>query len=290
MARPFDLEQLNTLILVSEMGSISAAAPRLGRSQSAVSEQVKKLEEMCGLSLFIRSKNGVKLTPAGERLVNYGRQLLALSDAAHRDLQGLQLEGDLRLAITDYFRPRTLPSILRRVRDNFPRLRLHVSVRKSALIEHDASDGEFDIGLSMTILDTDAKRREAAHQAILRTEPLSWVAHKSFSLSENGVLPLVVMPDSCSLHQFTVRQLDQGGIRYSVMHTASGIAGLQLALDAGLGVTCLNASAIPEDAQLFTTTPALPRLPQVAFTLVPPRNGEAKIVSQVRDLLIEQMR
>lgn len=289
MTRPFDLEQLNTLILVSEMGSISAAAPRLGRSQSAVSEQVKKLEEICGLSLFIRSKNGVKLTPAGERLADYGRQLLALSDAAHRDLQGLQLEGDLRLAITDYFRPRTLPNILRRVRDNFPRLRLHVSVRKSALIEHDASDGEFDIGLSMTILDTDAKRREVAQQAILRTEPLSWVAHKSFSLSENGMLPIVVMPDSCSLHQFTVRQLDQSGIRYSVMHTASGIAGLQLALDAGLGVTCLNDSAIPEDAQPFTI-PALPKLPQVAFTLVPPRNGEAKIVSQVRDLLIEQMR
>ncbi|GAN79547.1 LysR family transcriptional regulator [Acidocella aminolytica] len=289
MARPFDLELLNTLIAVSEAGSISTAAPRLGRSQSAISEQIKKLEEMCGLSLFIRGKNGVKLTPAGERLAEHGRRLLALSDAAHRDLHGLQLEGDLRFAITDYFRPLALPRILRRIRDQFPRLRLHVSIRKSALIEHEDSTEDFDIGLSMTILDTEARRKEAARRIILRTEPLSWVAHKAFRLPNDGVLPLVVMPDSCSLHRFTVRRLDQSGVQYSVMHSASGIAGLQLALAAGLGVTCLNASAIPEDAEPYGGS-TLPALPQVAFTLAPPRNGEADVVSGVRKLLIEQMR
>ena len=119
MARHFDLDLLNTLLVIAETGSLSAAAPQLCRSQSAVSEQVRKLEEMCGLPLLVRGKTGASLTPAGDRLADHARELLARSDAAYRDMQGVQLAGDLRLAITDYFRPRALPSILRRVRDRF---------------------------------------------------------------------------------------------------------------------------------------------------------------------------
>ncbi len=96
---------------------------------------------------------GVSLTPAGERLLVHARQMLAMSDAAYRDMQGTQLTGDLHLAITDYFRPRALPGIIKRVRDQFPRLHLHVSVRKSAAIEAQAGNSDYDIGLSMTILD-----------------------------------------------------------------------------------------------------------------------------------------
>src|ERR1700727_3855180 len=145
MARHFDLELLNTLLVVTETGSLSAAAPKLCRSQSAISEQVRKLEEMCGLPLLVRGKTGASLTPAGERLVDHARELLARSDAAYRDMQGVQLAGDLRLAITDYFRPRALPGILRRGRDPFSPPHPHVSIRQSALIAEEAEAvGDFD--------------------------------------------------------------------------------------------------------------------------------------------------
>ncbi len=290
MARHFDLDLLNTLLVIAETGSLSAAAPQLCRSQSAVSEQVRKLEEMCGLPLLVRGKTGASLTPAGDRLADHARELLARSDAAYRDMQGVQLAGDLRLAITDYFRPRALPSILRRVRDQFPRLHLHVSIRKSALIEEEAAEsGDFDIGLSMAILDRGrARNRNAGPHAGLRRERLTWVADKSFVMPEDGVLPLVVLPDTCSLQRFIVAKLNAHRVPFKIAHSASGVGGLHLALAAGLGVTCLNASSVPEDAVAFTGIRRLPPLPEVEFRLVPPRAGETAVVSEVRDMLAEQ--
>jgi DNA-binding transcriptional LysR family regulator len=290
MARHFDLELLNTLLVIAESGSLSAAAPKLCRSQSAVSEQVRKLEEMCGLPLLVRGKTGASLTPAGERLVDHARELLARSDAAYRDMQGVQLAGDLRLAITDYFRPSALPGILRRVRDQFPRLHLHVSIRKSALIEEEAAGlGDFDIGLSMTILDKGrARNRAAGPHTRLRRERLIWVADKSFAKPEDGVLPLVVLPDTCSLQRFVVAKLNAHRVPFKIAHSASGVGGLHLALAAGLGVTCLNTSSIPESAVAFTGIPRLPPLPEVEFRLVPPRAGETAVISEVRDMLAEQ--
>jgi DNA-binding transcriptional LysR family regulator len=291
MPRLFDLDLLNTLVVIADAGSLSAAAPRLCRSQSAVSEQVRKLEQVCGLTLLVRGKTGASLTPAGERLVGHARRLLALNDAAYRDMQGVQLAGDLRLAITDYFRPRALPGILKRVRDEFPRLHLHVSIRKSALIEEEAAGGDFDIGLSMTVLDKDSLHDEATGQRIrLRREPLSWIADRSFVLPDGGVLPLVVLPDTCSLQRFVVRTLEKNRLPYFLAHSASGVGGLHLALSAGLGVSCLNASAMPDGAIPYVGNPRLPKLPDVEFSLVPPRPGEQAVVSQVREMLAAQLR
>lgn len=293
MPRILDLELLHTLVVVSQAGSLSAAAPRLYRSQSAISEQVRKLEQVCGVALLVRGKTGVSLTPAGERLVGHAHKLLSLSDAAWRDMQGAQLTGDLRLAITDYFRPHALPLIIRRIREQFPQLRLHVSVRKSAWIEEEANAASFDIGVSMVILHKDHARSSANPERIpLRREPLHWIADKSFAPAvAGGTLPLIVLPDSCSLQRFAVHTLDAHGIAYNIEHTASDISGLHLALAAGLGVACLNASAVPPTAAALDAQASLllPALPEVEFSLAPARAGEPAFVSHVRDMLAEQM-
>ncbi|WP_417805976.1 LysR family transcriptional regulator [Thalassospira lucentensis] len=289
MARLFDLDLLRALVVIAETGSLSAAAPRLNRSQSAVSEQVRKLEDMCGVTLFDRGKTGAKLTPAGERLVGHAHELLALSDAALRDMQNAQLAGNLHLAITDYFRPTALPALLRRMRDQFPKLHLHVSIRKSAAIDEAAAE-EFDIGLSMTILDpTTTPTAKSSRHIHLRQEPLVWVADKSFSIPDSGTIPLVVLPDTCSLQRFIVKALKSHGTSYEIAHSASGIGGLHMAVEAGLGVTCLNASAIPPNAVTLNALPDLPPMPDVAFRLVGPRVGEPAHISDVRNMLVDHL-
>jgi len=287
----FDLDQLHTLVTVAEVGSLSAAAPRLARSQSALSEQIRKLEEVCRTALFVRAKSGVSLTPAGKRLLDHARRLLALNDAAFQDMQGVLLAGDLHLAITDYFRPTALPGILKRLREQYPRLHLHVSIRKSALIEQDAVGGDFDIGLSMHILDHAAPRRASADGRIpLRREQLAWVADRGFAMPASRVVPLVVMPDSCSLQRFILKILKRGRAPYSIAHSASGIGGLHLALSAGLGVSCLNDSAMLPGLSTVGREAGLPALPEVEFSLLPPRPGERSIVAEVRRLLADQLR
>src|SRR6185503_6955894 len=122
----FDLEQLRTFVAVVEAGSLTAAAPQVFLSQSAVSEQMRKLEERAGQSLLTRSKVGVAPTVAGTRLLAHAQRLLALADEALRDLRGEPLQGELRLAVTDYFRPGELARLLGRLGERYPQVRLHV--------------------------------------------------------------------------------------------------------------------------------------------------------------------
>ncbi|WP_193316715.1 LysR family transcriptional regulator [Janthinobacterium rivuli] len=292
--RRFDLELLHTLATVAEARSLSAAAVRLSRSQSAVSEQIRKLEESCGLTLFLRGKNGTTLTPVGERLLGHARGILSLSDAAYLDMQGISLAGELRLAITDYFEPAGLATILKRLHDQYPALRLHVSVRKSVQIEQESGSGEFDIGLSMRIVGQpmiDSARRDSSYKCIpIRRERLAWVAAPSFALREPEPLPLIALPDTCSLQRYMLAKLRDSSVTHFVAHSTSGVGGLQSALSAGLGVACLNASAVPANVTTFRGRKELPIMPDVEFNLLVPQVFKTAFAAEAAELLAEQFR
>ncbi|CAG9261653.1 LysR family transcriptional regulator [Paraburkholderia caribensis] len=290
MHRVLDLDLLRTLVVVAESGSISAAASRLYRSQSAISDRVRKLELNCGLSLLARGKSGATLTPAGERLIVNARKMLALSDVVLRDLHAEQVRSELRFAVTKYFRPLALPGIITYLEEHFPQLRLRLCVQDSASIECETHSGNFDIGLSMAVLHngyvTNLARGERRK---LQRESMHWVANRSFSLSQGEPLPLIVLPETCSLQRFIGRVLDEHRIAYSIAHIATDIGGLHLALAAGLGVACLNASAIPPIAAPLDCKLPLPSLPDVEFGLVPARRGEPSFVSEVRHALARRL-
>jgi DNA-binding transcriptional LysR family regulator len=275
--QPLDLEQLRTFVAVVEAGSLTAAAPQVFLSQSAVSEQMRKLEERAAQSLLTRSKAGVAPTAAGTRLLAHARRLLALSDEALRDIRGETLQGELRLAVTDYFRPGDLTRLLSRLGESYPQVRLHVSVLKSGAIEAGYARGEFDVA---------AARPDAP---VLRRESLAWMGAAGLRVARGEPLRLLVLPDTCSLHQFTVQLLQKRRVSYSVAHVASGVAGLQSALAAGLGVACLNESALCEGVARLPSPHGLPALPRVAFHFLPARRGESGFVARARDLLASHL-
>ena len=177
-----------------------------------------------------------------------------------------------RLVITDYFLPSSIADRLKKLRVRYPHLRLHVSVRKSMQIESGADSGDFDIGLSMRILDG----RSLPEGLPVRREALRWVSVAGFEVEreENTPLPLLVLPQGCSLQRLARETLEAHEVPYVVAHSASGVAGLQSALLAGLGVACLNASAVPMGAKVCQSAQHLPGLPDVEFSLLPPRPGE----------------
>ncbi|WP_432258248.1 LysR family transcriptional regulator [Cupriavidus sp. TMH.W2] len=288
--RGFETDQLRTFVTVADSGSLSAAAPRLFLSQSSVSEQLRKLEERAGVPLLTRGRHGALPTPAGQRLLEHARRILALNELALQELRGHALEGELRLAVTDYFRPGEIAGMLRGLRERYPYLRLHVTVMKSAAIDAAAEMDTFDIGLSMRLPGT---RGQGMRGTVLRREPLAWVAAPAEADSLPATLPLVLLPDTCSLHQYVVQLLLRKRLPFEIAHSASGVAGLHLALAAGLGMSCLNASAIgPGVAPLDAATIArlgLPRLPEAEFFLLPARRGESAFVAEARDALAGQL-
>lgn len=280
---------------VAESGSLSAAAPRLFLSQSSVSEQLKKLEERAGVPLLTRGKKGAATTPAGARLLDYARRILLLNEQAMAELRGQTLDGELRLAVTDYFRPGEIAGMLRRLRDRYPYLKLHVTVMKSAAIEAASDLDAFDIGLSMRLVGARGAEKSGAATrggTVLRREALAWVAAPEISELPQPTLPLVLLPDTCSMHQFVVQLLMRRRREFEIAHSASGVAGLHLALAAGLGVSCLNASAIgPGVVPLDASGVAgwkLPVLPSAEFYLLGARRGESEFIGQARQALTEQ--
>ena len=284
--RGFDLAQLRTFVAVAESGSVSAGAQRVFLSQSSVSEQLKKLEERAGLPLFVRSKQGVNATAAGSRLLDHARRIIAMSEAAFEDLQGRSLDGELRIAITDYYRPHDIARILKAFSEQHPRLKLHVTVLPSAVIDSQVDDhASFDIGLSLRLVTGkphSGGRRAGAASIVVRREKLLWVS--AADAAQRPVTPyqLVLLPSSCQLQRFVVKLLDEHKMPYLISHSASGVAGLQLALKAGLGISCLNESSIGGGLLACAANIGLPALPAVEFHLLPGRPGESEHVSNAR--------
>lgn len=283
----FDLEQLRTLVAVADAGSLTAAAPRVYLSQSSVSEQIRKLEERAGQSLLTRSKAGVAPTDAGLRLLGHARRILAMSDEAFRDLRGETLQGELRLAVTDYFRPGDLTRLLGRLGERYPQVRLHVTILKSDALRAAYAHGDFDVGLAMNIAGANAAASGSG--AVLRRESLAWLGAAGLRVVRGEPVRLLALPDTCSLHQFTVSLLRRRRVPYVLAHVASGVAGLQSALAAGLGVACLNESAIGEGIARLAPPHGLPALPRVAFQWLPARRGETAFVTRAREMLSLQL-
>lgn len=270
-----------------DAGSLTAAAPKVFLSQSSVSEQMRKLEDKAGQPLLVRGKTGVRATPAGQRLLAHARTILALSDEAYRDLRGVALRGELRLCITDYFRPGDVARLLRRLSEQYPQVRLHVTIMKSGAIEAAYERGEIDVGISMVIQERGAARGRA-NGALLRREPLLWMAAEGATPPLAEPLPLLALPETCALRQYVERLLARRSLPYVVSHEASGVAGLQLAVAAGLGVACLNESALGAGMARLQA-PGLPALPSVEFRLLAARPGESEFVGLAREAIVKAM-
>jgi DNA-binding transcriptional LysR family regulator len=255
-----------------------------------VSEQLKKLEERAGQPLFVRSKQGVSATPAGSRLLEHARRIIAMSEAAFEDLQGRSLDGELRIAITDYYRPHDIARILKTFSEQHPRLKLHVTVLPSAVIDSSAGDdASFDIGLSLRLVTGNTRAsggRSSAQSTVVRREKLLWASASDASPRPVAPYQLVLLPSSCQLQRFVVKLLDENKVPYVVSHSASGVAGLQLALKAGLGISCLNESSIGAGVVACPPGIGLPALPAVEFHLLPGRIGESERVTNARTALM----
>jgi len=267
MMNKFDLEHLQSFVTAVEAGSITAAAPLRCISQSALSEQLRKLEMRTGQTLLIRAKSGVVPTLAGERLLTHARSLLEMADSAWQDLQGISLSGEVSIGITDYCRPDTTIDIMARLSRLYPHLRLRTRGGTSADIFAAWQRGELDLAIVMMIAGSGIHTNTGRAEVLFR-EPLQWVRGVDGAQKDTSApVSLALLSESCTLHRMACQTLKNHHRHYAIRHIASGVRGLQEAVTAGLGISCLNLSSMNPTNMSSPIELALPGLPEAEFVL-----------------------
>ena len=252
---------IRAFVTVADCGGFTAASQRLGRGQSAVSLQIKRLEEQLGVQLLDRRTRQVGLTPAGERLIERARKLLALQRELVLSASSPEVTGAVRLGVPEDFASTHLPGLLADFVRTHPRISLEVTCELTLPILERFDAGQLDLVLF--------KRRPGAGdgETVLH-EKLAWAAARNFSLSAaDGPVPLVCAPRPCVLRAFATERLDQEGREWRIAFSSGSLAGNLAALRAGLGIAPLPNEMVPADLAIVER-PGLPTLPEIETAML----------------------
>lgn len=261
----FDLDVLRSFVAGVDLGSFGRAADRLGRSTSAVSAQLKKLEEQAGVPLLRKEGRGLALTEAGETMLAYARRLLTLNDQASRAVRGAELEGRVRLGLQEDFGETLLPQVLGQFARAHPKVRIEARVARNADLLERIALAQLDLALAW---DHDAR---LPHAERLLELPMCWIgpaAPGASVFTDDGDVPLVAFEAPCLFRDCATEALDRANLSWRAAFTSPSLAGLWAAATAGLGVAVRTPLGLP--ATVRTLAPGeqgLPALPSISLSL-----------------------
>ncbi|MCK4866741.1 MAG: LysR family transcriptional regulator [Alphaproteobacteria bacterium] len=250
-------ELLRALVAVADAGGVTRAAEGLGRTQPAVSLQIKRLEEMVGQVLFDRANRAFGLTPAGETLTGYARRILLLHDEAVARVMRPEPVGAVRVGLPNDFAVTLLPGILGGFAAEFPEVSLEVGCALSHSLLDALGEGDRDMVVAMT--------GGEGHPAAARmwSERLVWCGIEGAGADGGGPVPLIAYPEGCTYRKRMIDALERSGRAWRVVYKSPSLAGLTAAVQAGLGVTALSERTAPP--ALKRRTAGLPPLADVSI-------------------------
>ncbi len=247
---------LRTFVAIAETASFSRAARQVFRTTSAVSMQIKKLEEMLGQPLFLREARRVTLTPAGETLLRYSRRLLKLNDEAVSEFLKPSLAGTVRFGTPDDIGTRILPGVLADFARSYPAVEVDVVVSSSQTLLKRLDDGELDLVL-ITAGSADDK---TADGTVVHTEPLVWAERDGGTALERHPLPIAFASPGCAWRSTALAALDRAGLTYRIAYTSEHCAGQQAAMEADLAIAPFPLGLIRKPIRQVATSAGLPSL------------------------------
>lgn len=255
-----DPDLLRTFLAFAETGSLTRAAEIVGRSPSAVTTQMQRLEAAVGDTLMEAAGRGRMLSPAGEALAVHARRILA----AHRDallsLKGARAAGRVALGCTQDFTESGLPSILRLFAETHPRLKLDLRIGRSAELGGAFERSELDLALVMRNVPS------ADDHTVLR-EPMVWLGRQGCIDGPDGEVPLALLDAPCGFRQAAIAALEGAGRRHRIAATSASLSGLAAAVKAGIAVTARTGRMAGESIPRLDRKTLLPSLPTAEFSL-----------------------
>jgi len=282
----FDLDVMRTFVTGIELGSFAKAADRLGRSTSAVSAQLKKLEDQVGSPILRKSGRGMLPTAAGETLLAYGRRLLELNDEAAAAVRGVDLEGWIRLGLPEDFGERILTDVLGRFARAHPRVRIEAKIARNAALLDLMTAGQLDLALTWD------GGTSTPHSESLRSYAMHWIGAADPQLQTgygtNEPLPLIAFEAPCLMRSCATSALDHANIPWRLSFTSPSLSGIWAAVAAGLGVTVRTAVGMPRHLRIIDS-PTLPALPMLGLSLHRLEAEPELAVQRLREIIVETL-
>lgn len=276
-----EIISIQAFMLVVETGSFTKAAKKIGRTQSAVSQQILKLEEQLGKELFNRGK-ALELTPDGELFLSYARQIFALHQEALDCFKEPDLEGEVRFGIPEDFATTLLSNVLADFSRSHPRILLNIECDLTMNLFNRFTLKEFDLVL------VKMNQPEGFPNGVnVWTEPLEWVGDPGLIESEKH-LPLVLAPQPCVYRKSALACLDAYGRKWRMVFLSPSYAGVIAAVKAGLGITVLPRTMIPAFLHPLDNG-TLPSLERIHVSLLKHRADNAA-VNSFEKFVIRQLR
>lgn len=277
-----DMDVLRTFVTGVGFGSFAKAADRLGRSPSAVSLQLRKLEEQAGQTLFQKQGRGLALTEAGDVMLGYARRILELNDEARSAMSGLSaMQGWVRIGLPQDFAETWFPDLLGRFARAHPKVRVEARVDRGSALAQAAERGDLDLALTWG-------RMGNADAEIVATRPVVWIGQPGFRRDDNAPLPLIAFDSPCAFRTAGLEALDREKIAWRHVFASPSLGGLWAAVTAGLGVTLRTAEGLPPHLRpLDPATSGLPALGTIELALHRSGHDQSPAVTQLQGLLIE---
>ncbi|MBN0044459.1 LysR family transcriptional regulator [Streptomyces actuosus] len=257
----YDPSQLRTFLAVAQTLSFTQAARRLGLRQSTVSQQVRRLEEATGRTLFSRDTHSVELTEDGEAMLGFARRILEVHEQAAAFFTGTRLRGRLRFGASEDFVLTRLPEILEGFRHDHPEVDLELTVELSGTLHEQLAAGRLDLVL--------AKRRpQDPPGELVWHDDLVWIGGQRLRLEPDRPVPLIVFPPPGITRALALEALERQGRAWRIVCTSGSLNGLIAAARAGLGVMAHSRGLIPPGLVRVPDRYGLPELGRVDFVLV----------------------
>jgi DNA-binding transcriptional LysR family regulator len=277
-----DLDLLRALVAVAESGSFTAAADVVGRSQSAVSQKVLRLEEALGLRLFERTSRSLSLTQDGTRVLVAGRRLLAQYETFMQEMREPPKLATLRLGVSENLVQTQLPLFLSRFSQQYPNVQLELTTGSSQELFAAHEAGLLDVAFAKR------KREGSAHRGrVIWREPLVWLASANFRNDPSRPARLVMMPPPCGYREIMTETLDASRREWTIACTVSNLIGVQAAIAGGLGATVLGRSFLQSGMRILRTSAQWPALPASEVAVIGEESSAQQIVQPLISLFVE---
>ncbi len=248
-----DIDLMKTFLAISDTGSFTRAAEEVNKTQSAVSMQMKRLEELLGRPLFARDGRASRFTPDGERLIEYARRMVAINDEAVSAFTRPELTGTVRFGTPDDYADRFLPEILARFARTHPLVTVDVECLNSSVLAERVKRGEID--LSIVTFGCELRSDEP-----VRREPLVWVTSARHSTHLLDVLPVAVSHSGCEWRSIVMNALEKSGRKYRVAYSSPNSNAVNAAVQSGLAVGAVPDLCVRPGMRVLTERDGFPAL------------------------------